>query len=59
MSKSIPSWASKLTCDIPLNELSEELKPFLRPYAGQVLSLVWTRLPITVRSALTAWWEND
>lgn len=59
MSKSTeaPSWATNLTCDIPQLDCPN-LSRILKQYSGQALSLVWTRLPIKVRTAILKWWEN-
>lgn len=53
-----PEWASRLTADIPLPYLSSENAEQLRPFAGQCLHLVWSRLPLSVRSAIEKWWNE-
>ena len=53
-----PQWASRLTTDIPLPYVSYDIAEQLRPYAGQSLNLVWSRLPASVRLAIEKWWNE-
>ena len=53
-----PEWAFRITADIPLPYIPAEISSQLRPFAGQCLSLVWNRLPSSVRTALEEWWEQ-
>lgn len=53
-----PSWASRVTTDIAIPHVAEDIATELKHFDDTPISLIWRRVSARARKALTEWWES-